>query len=82
MCRRVKPRIVLWFYYEGNDLIDLQRERRSPLLRNYLTDGFTQSALSRQADLDHAMVDEMPRLRALEDVLTGCRRREQPVPAS
>ena len=31
-----QPRIVLWFYFEGNDLTDLQRERQSMLLRNYL----------------------------------------------
>ena len=62
-----RPRIVLWFYFEGNDLIDLQRERRSPLLRNYLNEGFTQSALLPQAELDRAMVNEIPRLRALEE---------------
>ena len=45
-----QPRIVLWFYYEGNDLTDLQREQQSMLLRNYLNDDrFTQSALLRQA---------------------------------
>src|SRR5262249_23529041 len=33
----VRPRIVLWFFYEGNDLSDLTAERKSPLLRRYLT---------------------------------------------
>lgn len=42
----LKPKIVLWFYYEGNDLTDLQRERRSILLRSYLSAGFTQSGRS------------------------------------
>ena len=67
MYRLGKPRIVLWFYFEGNDLTDLQRERQSMLLRNYLDDGFAQSALSRQADLDRAIANELPRLRALEE---------------
>ena len=40
-----KPKIVLWFYFEGNDLTDLQTEMKSPLLRRYLKDGFTQRAL-------------------------------------
>jgi lysophospholipase L1-like esterase len=36
----LKPKIVLWFYYEGNDLSDLQNERQSALLRRYLHDDF------------------------------------------
>lgn len=32
----LKPTTVFWFYYEENDLPDLQRERRFPLLRKYL----------------------------------------------
>ena len=62
---RFRPRIVLWCYYEGNDLTDLQIERKSALLNQYLTDGFTQSALARQDDLDRAMLAELPRLEAL-----------------
>ncbi len=64
---RYEPRIVLWFYYEGNDLIDLERERRSPLLMNYLRDGFTQPQLARQEDLDRAILDQIPRVKALEE---------------
>ena len=47
-------------------LTDLQSEMKSPLLRNYLKDGFTQQDLARQNDIDRAIVDEIPRLRALE----------------
>jgi hypothetical protein len=57
-----KPKIVLWFYYEGNDLTDLQTERRSALLSNYLVDDFTQSELSKQGDIDRAITAELPRL--------------------
>ena len=64
---RFEPRIVLWFFYEGNDLIDLERERRTALLMNYLRDGFTQPKLARQADLDRAILDQIPRLKALEE---------------
>jgi hypothetical protein len=46
----VRPRTVLWFFYEGNDLTDLELELRSPLLRRYLEPGFTQ-ALARQPDV-------------------------------
>jgi hypothetical protein len=63
---RFKPKIVLWFYYEGNDLTDLQRERRSALLARYLEGDFRQPELARQSDLDLAILDEIPRLMAKE----------------
>ena len=31
----LRPRTVLWFYFEGNDLLDLQTERQSAVLRSY-----------------------------------------------
>jgi hypothetical protein len=58
---------VLWFYYEGNDLIDLQTERRSALLRNYLKPDFAQRDLARQTDIDRAILAEMPRLSAIQE---------------
>ena len=33
----LKPKVVLWFYYEANDLSDLDNERRSALLLAYMT---------------------------------------------
>ena len=51
----LKPKIVLWFYYEGNDLSNLKVEQQSRLLRRYLEDGFTQNLLDRQADIDRAL---------------------------
>ncbi len=52
---RVRPKTVLWFYFEGNDLKDLEHERHSPLLRQYLTGGYTQSLWDRQDKLDQAL---------------------------
>jgi hypothetical protein len=63
---RLEPKVVLWFYFEGNDLTDLQTERRNALLTRYLKAGYTQSALARQDDIDRAILGEMPRLRAIE----------------
>jgi lysophospholipase L1-like esterase len=62
------PTTVLWFYYEGNDLIDLQRERKNALLANYMTDGFTQPRLAQQADIDRAILGQIPRLRTVEEM--------------
>lgn len=48
----VRPRTVLWFFYEGNDLGDLELERHSPLLLRYLEPGFTQGLADRQETVD------------------------------
>jgi lysophospholipase L1-like esterase len=53
----LRPRTVLWVYFEGNDLLDLQDERRSALLMRYLEDGFSQRLVERQAEADQALLD-------------------------
>lgn len=58
----LKPRIVLWFYYEGNDIRDLDgREKYSPLLREYLAQSFTQNLIFRQDEVDHALTKYLER---------------------
>jgi hypothetical protein len=51
----LKPRIILWLYYSGNDLLDLDKERRSPVLRGYL-DGRSQNLASRSAEMDRRLI--------------------------
>jgi hypothetical protein len=51
----LKPRIVLWCYFEGNDLQDLRREKDSPLLMRYVESDFTQGLLARQTEIDQAL---------------------------
>jgi hypothetical protein len=72
---QLRPRIVLWFYFEGNDLENLQTERRNAVLSNYLEDGFTQSALARRDDIDAAIVSQIPRITAGAQELAASRRR-------
>jgi hypothetical protein len=52
----LRPKIVLWFFFEGNDILDLHRERKSPLLMRYLTGNFRQVLLHRQAEIDQALL--------------------------
>lgn len=47
----LKPKIVLWLYFEGNDLLDLRKERYT-LFKNYLNDNFSQKLLQRQREID------------------------------
>jgi hypothetical protein len=48
----LRPPIVLWFYFEGNDLTNLSDETRSSLLRRYLQRGFSQELRTKQRDVD------------------------------
>ena len=49
----LRPARVIWFFFEGNDLDpDLDVEARHPILRRYLTPGFTQNLAARQAEAD------------------------------
>jgi hypothetical protein len=52
----LEPRVVLWLYTEGNDLIeDVAIEKRNPILMSYLTPGYRQGLLGRQAEVDAFM---------------------------
>lgn len=57
----LEPKVVLWFYFEGNDSRDLKRERDAPLLMSYLSDSFTQGLLNRQTDIDRVLVTSIER---------------------
>jgi hypothetical protein len=52
----LRPKVVLWFFFEGNDIWDLHRERKSPLLMRYLTGNFKQYLLHRQPEIDQALL--------------------------
>jgi hypothetical protein len=51
----LKPKVVLWCYFEGNDLVDLKGEKASPLLMSYLRNNFTQGLLNQQTDIDQVL---------------------------
>ncbi|MCE9615412.1 MAG: hypothetical protein K8T26_14165 [Lentisphaerae bacterium] len=54
----LRPRVVLWCYYSGNDYQDAAAHVRSPILKAYLNDdGFTQNLATRQAEMDSAIRD-------------------------
>ena len=74
---RLAPKIVLWFYYEGNDLTDLQTEKKSAILMRYLKDDFNQGLLARQSDVDQALTNEIDREEASERASASETRREQ-----
>jgi len=57
----LRPRVILWCFFEGNDLGNLIRGTQSPMLLRYLHGGFTQNLHGRQPEIDQALtvhVDE------------------------
>ncbi|HEY7218006.1 MAG TPA: hypothetical protein VH985_06395, partial [Candidatus Binatia bacterium] len=54
-------KVVLWFFFEGNDFEDLTEESKTPLLKKYLTDTFKQGLFERQADIDQALMQYIER---------------------
>lgn len=53
----LRPRLVLWFFVEGDDVEDdLAHERQSALLLSYLQPGFRQGLLARSPEVGAALV--------------------------
>jgi hypothetical protein len=52
----LRPKIILWVYFEKNDLIELRDETRSALLLQYLKPDFRQGLISWQREIDQALV--------------------------
>jgi hypothetical protein len=48
----IKPEIVLWFYFDENDLVNLDKEKTSQILVNYLKTNFNQNLMNRQDEID------------------------------
>jgi hypothetical protein len=53
----LQPNVVLWIYYEGNDLENLEREKASHILMCYMEDDFTQNLLGRQSEIDTVLTE-------------------------
>ncbi len=48
----LRPRIVLWLFYEGNDFDNLNREKNHSILMRYLNVSFSQKLMEKQAKVD------------------------------
>jgi hypothetical protein len=55
--KNIRPKKVLWIYYEGNDItVDLKREEGVSILNKYLNPLYTQGLIKRQSEIDSAMI--------------------------
>lgn len=57
----LQPKIVFWFHYEGNDLVNLSDELATPL-SSYLIPDYSIGMLDRQHEIDLASVDALERI--------------------
>ncbi len=54
----VRPKKVLWVYFEENDLRgDIIRDQKIPLLMQYMEDGFSQNLINRQKEIDSRLLE-------------------------
>jgi hypothetical protein len=74
----VRSKVVAWFFYEGNDLTDLELEQHSALLMRYRQDGFEQSLPQKQTIIDRLLKDYVD-ARLNRSKLSGV---QDPVPLS
>ncbi|MEM6454180.1 MAG: hypothetical protein AAF772_03715 [Acidobacteriota bacterium] len=56
---RLRPARVLWFFYEGNDLANVQWEYDAPIVNRYLRDGAHQALLDRRTGVEAALVQHI-----------------------
>lgn len=64
----LKPERVLWLFYEGNDMANLEEEKRSSLLLRYLDPSFRQGLLHRQEAVNEALAAYLERAIGTEGV--------------
>ena len=56
------PRLVFWMYFDGNDFpSDLDSEKRNPILRRYLEDGFSQNIIRNNDAIQSYLLDAFDR---------------------
>ena len=59
----IKPKKLLWIYYEQNDLLDLSNELKNEILNNYLVDkNFNQDLINKKLELDIKLKNKLDEL--------------------
>lgn len=66
----LRPRHIIWFFHEGNDLTDYLAERTLPLLEPYLDPAHVQDLMTMNGSISVALKRFIDQQLASEDVLT------------
>jgi len=64
---RLRPRFVIWLYFDGNDLVNLEHETHNSVLMRYLDPSFQQGLIEAQADVDAQIAEAVSKPPALPD---------------
>jgi len=60
--QEIEPKVILWFYYEGNDILNLQEYDTIPLLKRYVDSDYRQGLMDRQDEIDQTLTTRMDQL--------------------
>jgi hypothetical protein len=52
----LRPKVLIWFYFEGNSLRELQEEKKYEPLMRYVHSEFKQDLIGRQDEIDQAAI--------------------------
>jgi len=58
----IRPNVVVWFFFEGNDLSDLHREQQVPELSAYVQEGHRQHLIMYQEGIDEGLAAIVDRI--------------------
>ena len=50
---------ILWIYYEGNDLSNINEERGNNILKNYLKENYSQNLIIRNTEINNFLEDKL-----------------------
>ena len=60
----IKPKHIIWFYYEGNDLLDFNIEIKNEILLKYLKDkSFKQNLIDKQDKINLLIKNETDKIK-------------------
>ncbi len=73
----LRPKKVLWFFFEGNDMANLDSERETPILMRYLEAGHEQGLIRLQPGLDRLMKQVIASVRPQAETAAMARAKER-----
>ena len=56
--KEIKPNIIIWLVFD-NDLGDLKRELKNPILKNYLDTSYSQNLIIRKKEINDILIKEI-----------------------
>lgn len=55
----LRPSIVVWMFFEGNDLAEINREMNDAIIKRYIEPGFSQNLFAKQSIIDNYLTNKI-----------------------